>query len=540
MVRKVQNSLEGNRELATTSNPVSTRVVARPVDTSVTPGDTELTRLLGALSTIRPSLNQYLAKEGDNEEVAGKNDAQLGREAASDSARYQHGYMGIKGSNDAVRDVDEFKVHLESNFNPDNDDFDTVAREWVTKKSGGLTDKGYLEGYAPIMNDAITKMKVQVADQKVALVKDATNAQAMQFLQTGMEAFANRGEPVPETWLENTKKYFGESFKTSGTEFNELQFSAAKKIGDGGNFSIYEQFKRDRPDGTPGMYYIPKWKERIDAAEVASKQHFVTLSTQAEVAAKKDREKRQDSTLADTFTEALTGDYGSAMAKFKTTIKDNPGLFSASDVSEWTGKFSSLAKASNAEETDSQKTYATTLLAGIYEGKVGIKGVLAAATSEQVSYTQSRQLLDSVNTYQSQMRALAAQSDKGERAIYKSPEYTSGKEYLNGVLKSQATMTDPLGEGTAQDRQQRAEAVLEFTTRAASLEPKDVPKLRDEIADRYLKRKTDRTKEPIKQFDGRIRYDTPALAAQAYREGKLTIDQLRTHNDYFKLKAQPK
>lgn len=547
MVQKATNRLQGSKEVTPLSNPQAQRVVAQPVSTFVRPAESQLGQLVGALSQVQPSLNRYLQVEDNKLEQQGKTDAQLGKEQESDSQAYVRGFSNIKGNNQAITDLEELQTHLELNYNPDTDDYDTTVKEWLKTKTEGVTDRNYLDGYAPVMDNALNKLKQSYAAQRLGRIKDATDSEATQMISTGMEAFAGRGEPVSEEWLNNTRTYLADHFKITSSQFNELQFLAAKKIGDAGNFSIYEQFKRPRVDGTPGTYFIPKWKERIDAAEVASKQHFVTLTKQAELAAKADREKRQDTILGEVFTQALTGDYGNAMAKFKETVKNNPGLFGAADVSEWTGKFSSLAKASAIEETEDQKVHATNILAGIYEGRLGIKDVLKASTSGQIAYSQSRQLLDSVNSYQSAQRSASAAERAAnaaiagqEAAIFKTVEFTSGKEYLLKALRSTPAQFDFFGEGSAEEQQQRADAVLEFTQRAQHAPKEDLPKIREEIANRVLKLRATKTSDPVSQYRGRIKYNSATEAAQAAKDGKLSPEQLRTHYEYFKLiKQQP-
>lgn len=87
-------------------------------------------------------------------------------------------------------------------------------------------------------------------------------------------------------------------------------------------------------------------------------------------------------------------------------------------------------------------------------------------------------------------------------------------------------------------QQQRAEALLEFAQRAESASKQDLSKLREEIADRYLKRRGDRDKDTLAVFSGRIRYNSPSEAAQAYRDGKLSYEQLQIHTNYFRLISQ--
>jgi hypothetical protein len=145
-----------------------------------------------------------------------------------------------------------------------------------------------------------------------------------------------------------------------------------------------------------------------------------------------------------------------------------------------------------------------------------------------------------VNSVNSQNRALAAQSAGQEKAIYRTIQYTSGKEYLGRILRAQSSPTDPFGEGTMEDQQQRAEAQLEFTQRAEGKTPQELTALRDEIADRYLKRRADKSGDPLKAYQGRIRYNTATEAAAAYRAGKLSASEMATHTNYFKLKGTPK
>lgn len=543
MVQKATNRLQGSREVQIQSNPQATRVVAQPVSTFVRPAETQLGQLVGALSQVQPSLNRYLQVEDAKQEQQGKTDAQLGKEQESDSQAYSRGYANIKGNNQAVTDLEELQTHLELNYNPDSDDYDTTVKDWLKTKTEGVTDRDFLDGYAPVMDNALNQLKHTYQKQRLTSLKNNTLSAATQMISSGMEAFAGRGEPVSEEWNNNTRTYLADHFKITNSEYNELQFLAAKKLGDQGNFSIYEQFKQPRKDGTPGMYFIPKWKERIDAAEISSKQTFVRFTREAETVAKQDRENRQDRILAMTFTDALTGDYGAAMAKFKDTVRNNPGMFTASEISEWTGKFSALSKASSIEETEEQKINAMHLLAGIYEGHKGIKDVLKASTSGAVSYGQSRQLLDSVNSFQSAQRsALAAERAANaaeisrEKEIYQTIEFKAGKDYVANILRSQPNaITDPLGENTLAERQQQAEAILEFTQRAATTAKGDLPKLRDEITSRFLKRRAEASDNALAAFSGRIRYNTAKEAAKAYNEGNLTDEQLQVHYAYFTL-----
>ena len=95
----------------------------------------------------------------------------------------------------------------------------------------------------------------------------AIESDAMKKLDSHIRPFAERGEAIPDKGIDQIRGELRESFKVSGTRFNDLLFTAIKRIGDEGNPRIYEFFKKRRPDGTPGMYFIPAWKEKIGQAQ---------------------------------------------------------------------------------------------------------------------------------------------------------------------------------------------------------------------------------------------------------------------------------
>jgi len=95
----------------------------------------------------------------------------------------------------------------------------------------------------------------------------AIESDAMKRLDNHIRPFAARGNAIPDKGIDQIRGELRESFKVSGTRFNDLLFTAIKRIGDEGKPEVYEFFKRRRPDGTPGMYYIPAWKEKIGQAQ---------------------------------------------------------------------------------------------------------------------------------------------------------------------------------------------------------------------------------------------------------------------------------
>ncbi len=104
-----------------------------------------------------------------------------------------------------------------------------------------------------------------------------------------MRLYAGNGEPIPDGVLDTQRKNIKDVYGISGTRFNDLLFASMKCIGDEGNYSIYDTLKKPKPDGTPGMYNIPEWKQKIDAAQIYSQDIFLAKRTTADAALKKER-----------------------------------------------------------------------------------------------------------------------------------------------------------------------------------------------------------------------------------------------------------
>jgi hypothetical protein len=90
---------------------------------------------------------------------------------------------------------------------------------------------------------------------------------------------------------------------------------------------VYAFLKEKNADGTPGMYYIPKWKTQIDAAEVHAQNVFLEKQTRAYTLAQKQREEKQDTALYSVFDKLYNGDTDGAQTDFAAQVKS--GLFTA-------------------------------------------------------------------------------------------------------------------------------------------------------------------------------------------------------------------
>lgn len=543
MVREVRNTLGSTNLAAPISKPQSLRVEARPVDTSTTFfGDRSIDSLVAGLSQFNPALNNFLQQKQFQKDVAevqqGKQDASLGKEQLSDTELYAHGFLKTKGSNAAAEDMAELQGYMEQNYNPDTDDFKGTVQGWLKTKTNGVTDKSFLEGYAPGMDRGINQLSNHYTTVRQDKLKADLDSSVMQNLSLGMKAYVDQGLPVPDEFITAKKQEFATNFKMSEAKFEELQFLAAKEFGNKGNFSIFEQFKKNKSDGTPGMYFNSAWKEKIDAAEVHAKTQYLQMSTAAEKQLKADREGRQEQALQSVFTGALTGEYGDAVAQFKKLVTEQPNLFLPSEISEWTNKLASLKQTSALEETEEQELNALKMLDRVERGAADTKHVMEAAMSGEITRKQASQLIQQVSSYRTQQRQLILQEQALEKSIYDSKQYRSAESWINRTLTTE-TLNPDIAPGDKQLAAQiKANALLELAERSKGMKPYEVQGLANELAERYSKMLPKSflstgtgTNNPLK---GSLRFQTPNELIQAHQQGKISDTDFDYQLNIFK------
>lgn len=106
-------------------------------------------------------------------------------------------------------------------------------------------------------------------------------AAALMRLDASLRRYVKKGEVIPDEVIESHRQHL-RNLGVSGSRFNDLLFSVLKPIGDEGNYAIFDILKRAKPDGIPGMYFIPGWREKIDQAQIHSQHVFLQKRREAE------------------------------------------------------------------------------------------------------------------------------------------------------------------------------------------------------------------------------------------------------------------
>jgi hypothetical protein len=527
MSQPFQTQPTGGEFNITKRQPAQLQVIARKVDTYVQPADDPLNTLAASLSTLNRDLVPFFAdrkeKADSRDKSRGVMDAAAGKSAAEDATEaYSNGYMALSGQVKGQKDAAELVNLYDTTFDKDGGDIDAFMQQHLAEQTKGMDDPQLLDSYTKAFIPVFSKIREnQHAYLNKKIVGDV-EANSMQVMDTMVRGYMAKGEPVPEEDIDNIRKQLNTTMGVSNSRFNDLFFGAVKRIGDEGNYAIYDTFKRKRKDGTPGMYYIPEWKERIDQAQIHAQSVFLAKAKAADAAADDAREDRQEEALYPVFMEK---DPVKAAAMYDQLM--DQGLFNrASDAIKWRKH---LEEAVDGKPSIDQLDEETRILTKIYRGGAKQSEILDG----NVTRTQRNYLLGEQRRVLHENRTLAAANAREEGTVYKSMEFRSGEDYIEQVLRPQASPTDVMGVGTKFDIQQRAAAKLEFTTRARTAQPKELPAIRDEIVTRFMKNAREMPKaDKGKPNVGVINYtSTRDVVANAH---KMTNDDLRRNLEYFK------
>lgn len=261
-------------------------VTVSPSYTPETPAPDQFQQLAGILSQFEPTLSQYVSdqaaekrktdraqgaadrmKQGDQPDVA----ATLRPEQTNS---YQTGYMQMHGELAAKRRARELE---QAYLTGDRDavDVDGLIRGAVDEDLQGLDDKDFLAGYMPEMDRFSATLRDTHNKYQTEQLQAKTQSGLMERLMGEFEGLAKNPKAKPEDFLSayRTNKQFGrDTFQFDYPRLDALSLEAASSVAlRMGRPDLLDIFKQKNPDGTPGMYYNPKYTEAIDRAQRAAK-----------------------------------------------------------------------------------------------------------------------------------------------------------------------------------------------------------------------------------------------------------------------------
>lgn len=345
----------------------------------------------------------------------------------------------------------------------------------------------------------------------------------MQLLDNGVRAYTTQGQAIPTEYLASIQGHVGGNLGVSQQRFGELLFASVKKVGDEGHYDAYDVLKAARPDGSPGMYYDPAWKEQIDKAQL----HSFTVS---QTMAQKSREVRYNQTLYDVFLEE---DPGKAQQMFKDMKANNLFKGDTEGLIKWEKL---MTEKVDGRPDVRQLENEVALLAKVYEGRSGIKDILSQASSRAVTQGQMKYLLGEARRVQNENQQASAVAGKAEEAVFKTREFSDARDFVKSML--QPRPRDPMnfsGQQTIEfDRINQAQAEREFFTALRGKTIADIQPTAEDVVKRYKARQKEYT-EPQQEavISNKVPFANLQEARDALVKGLISPAEARIYIQHF-------
>lgn len=505
--------------------PEQAQVFARPVGALVSqaPVDNELNGLVDGLKSLNPALERWAAESDQQDLQHGAVSRLAGEEEPTwKYSAFAKGYMDmdgrVKGTQDASKLIELYSTEFDKDQPPEA--LDLFLRGKYGDMAKGLKEGDFLTGYDASIAPTLQKIRQDHLQYHQKKVVDTVESNAMMLLDSGIKGYMAQGQEVPHDFVEGLRKHMGENMGVDSDRFDQLLFSVVDRAGKDGNLNAFDILHQPKADGTPGMYFSPQWKAKIDSAELEA-------STRAEHRNRVLREDKQDQALYEVFDMLYSGNREGARSKFEELRKG--GLFTrASDLKKWED---ALSQAEQKEVRPDQQATETDLLTGIYQSKVGPDQILGA----DITNAQRKSLLNEWYRVDKDRKDRAAQQGKEEKAIYKTPEFLSGKDYIEKMTASTKGLMDPDNSLFEMQRRQQATAILEFTQFAETTSDRTaLVQKQHEIVDRVIKAREQMAKGQPQASNAPRRYTSPQEVANAYRQGLLTTEEAGRYRDFFK------
>lgn len=511
--------------------------LAQPLPTHIDGGAQSL---IDGLRSINPALEQWATKESKDAYNQGVTDRNAGKALAEgfQPSPYVRGFMTMDGAVKGQQDASQLMQDYQTKFDKDSGNLDEFIAQEIGGKTSGITDQSFIDGYGQALNPAIQKLRGAHLQYQQQQVVGRVESNAMQLMDGAIRGFVDNGQPVPPDYMDGLKKTLTDNMGVDNARFQDLLFATVKNIGDAGNPAVYDMLKHDKADGSPGMYYDPAWKEKIDMAQQHATNVFLANQKSADEAMKKAREESLDKAMAPILLKATT-DPTEAMKDFDT-LKLSGAFDHASDVLKWQ---TAIGQMVDGAPTPEQVTNAAMLESRVLKGQASSREVLDAVTSHTITGGQMQWLMGQVHQVSTdnrlataQERQAAAAELKARKLPFEYPQYQTASGYLKRLLTPRPNTLGGMSGGQVEfDRGEQASALAELDRRVSSGKhtPEEYQGIADEIAKAHMARRKlymEGSMNPTFGISGdaaslahgQLPYNTPQDLLKALQSGLIT------------------
>lgn len=538
MPRQADSRIRGRSQPNTAAErgqAVATTVEASQIDfhSGAMPGrGGDLDGLLNGLSTFNAGLKDYADQKDvidDKSRQGGKHSAARGEDVdKSRGEAFVNGYMTLKGSIDGERDKADILQQYDTAFDKENGDLEGFIKDYAAAKMKGIPQGAFTAGHQETFSPALLKLRKDHKEYQTKRVVADVESNAVELLTGGIGSYVSAGQPVPQEYRDSIKGYLGANLGVSEARYQDLEFAAVKRLGDEGNFSIYDMFKRAQADGSAGLYFDPAWKEKIDQAQLHATNTYLSKQASAEKAQRVAREDAQDVAMLEVFNAEDPKEATRMFEQYRTA-----GLFTR--ASELVKYEKMLVEKVDGKPSLEQLDTEMSLLPRALEGGLPLKTILGS----NLTRGQKMGLIGKNKSAVDEARRLsathAATAATRENKVFNDPLYRAGKDYLSSVLRPRpASPTDFMGVGTPFDRNIQARAEIDFVNAMKGRDPAEATGVAMDIADRYQKQRTNFS--PSQQANvakGDVPFNNIGEAINAARAGQITPAELDSYTNHF-------
>lgn len=524
------------------SRPVTAEVIANPVAVAATGSvNHELQGFIKGLAEFRPELNAFLARKDDEDRDAGANFALSGgsrNDANERGSSFVDGYLSGSGEAAAIRDAQEMNGKYHSEFDKENGSVNAFLGEFFDEKMKGAQNETYRKGYERVFAREAQALRQRHGLAESEGILDKARANATEIIGYVAQSRISEGRPLDEEFLTEFNSV-ADLNKISGPDRNDILFSTLLQYSKQGRADVWDVTKIRRGN-IPGMYNIPNWKVKIDAAEAEA--HHINLQNEvaAERRAKEERNEKQNVAMMEVFDRSMSGDKEGAEKRLRELTMDRT-LFTRVDELKALRDITVDLKDDVFE--DSLDATENDWMLKIHSRDAVMRDILMTdelnpkakrrlmTFQRQVEQEDRRMVMDQARDAR-EARALKAQLKAQEREKWNNPMFKADLDYIKDSLRSGTSATDIMGLGSAADQSARAEAERLFVAWHAqnlNASPLDRRKVASQLVEDFKKAKAAR--EDTLSEDTlypEIPYRTPAELNRALDAGLIDIETYKT------------
>ncbi|OZA04705.1 MAG: hypothetical protein B7X95_09260 [Methylophilaceae bacterium 17-44-8] len=285
--RQVINTIEDTSKYQT-GDARRLRVIADPLRILETPADTQLTQLTQALGTVKPQLMDWAVnREAEAYKTSielGKRKAQTGGVAQGEMEQY--GYDNIKAVNDWTDWNQQVLTEYEQKFDKENGNLEEFMKaKWEANPFADKSEN-YVNKFTPLAGKTMEKLRLTQGQFKADLQTSKNNVELTRMFKADINDVMGSGQNYGVAQYEARRDKLKAMFPgKTNSQLDELAYMAVLETMEvSGDTTLKDVFKQPHSDGTPGLYEIPKWKDKIDAdvTAIITKKNADRTKTEAQ------------------------------------------------------------------------------------------------------------------------------------------------------------------------------------------------------------------------------------------------------------------